>query len=584
MKKTVKIMSMAIIVIMLMCMLPMGAFALSETKTVTSLEIVSNDYVYIENDMTTGGYVEDEQTGLTVYGYDPYESFYDLEIKINYSDSSSEIFCYGDYMDSDVSYDAVPDIAMEYWDYIPWKIGGNNYYVVEYKGVKLNVPVTIVESPVESIEILENKYQFIEGEHGVYTEYEDGTYTYNPVYAILFGLKLKVNYKDNTSVTYSPSIYDLGLENLDPDNMSEEDYYAFLEAIYNLLTIDGHLYTIDFMEQFENPWKVGEDNSFTFYYKGYELKIPATVINTPVESIEVLENPFKYTKEDKKTGYWDMTIEEDDVQFVYKEAFSLAGLKLKINYNDGSSEIYNMREQTAFAILNDHEFTPISTQYELPWVEGNENSYLLHYMGVSVEVDATVIDPEAIDATKKFTDVGDKWYTEYVNYAVNYGLFNGTSDNTFAPNSAMNRAMFVQVLANLAGAKTDRMAKTQFDDVVSNKWYTGAVKWAADNGIVTGTGKKTFEPMKNITREQMCTMLVRFANYMNLPLEKINDKEYFSDDSKISNYAIESVYECQMAGLVNGMGDGKFAPKETATRAQVSKILSVFHDDYFTVK
>ncbi len=106
------------------------------------------------------------------------------------------------------------------------------------------------------------------------------------------------------------------------------------------------------------------------------------------------------------------------------------------------------------------------------------------------------------------------------------------------------------------------------------------MKWATENKIVTGYEDGTFGPEKSITREQMCVMLVRYAKYKSIDIKKNNDIEFFADNSKISSWATEAVYTCQMAGIVNGTGGGKFEPQKTATRAQVAKILSVFHKDY----
>ncbi len=185
------------------------------------------------------------------------------------------------------------------------------------------------------------------------------------------------------------------------------------------------------------------------------------------------------------------------------------------------------------------------------------------------------------NSAKTFKDVDAKgWYKEYVDYAVTYGLMNGTSDTTFAPTKTITRAEFVQVLANMSGVKTtNNNVKTKFTDVKEGAWYAAAVKWASDNGIVNGTSATTFAPTDVITREQMCVMLVGYANYQKITLKKAVNKVTFPDDAKISTWAKNEVYACQMAGIVSGKDTG-FAPKDTATRAEVSVIVSIFHKDY----
>lgn len=191
-------------------------------------------------------------------------------------------------------------------------------------------------------------------------------------------------------------------------------------------------------------------------------------------------------------------------------------------------------------------------------------------------------DTLIIDSSEMFNDVdSDRWYKEYVDYVVTNNIFNGMSETDFEPNTAMTRAMFVQVLANLEGVDTEnRDVDTVFSDVPSGKWYAPSVKWANENGIVDGVSRTTFEPNAGVTREQMCVLLVRFANYKGLTLNEAVAPKVFSDDANLSNYAKDAVYACQRAGIVSGMTETTFDPKGSATRAQVAKIYTVFHKDY----
>ena len=191
-------------------------------------------------------------------------------------------------------------------------------------------------------------------------------------------------------------------------------------------------------------------------------------------------------------------------------------------------------------------------------------------------------DTLIIDSSEMFNDVdSDRWYKEYVDYVVTNNIFNGMSETDFEPDTAMTRAMFVQVLANLEGVDTEnRDVDTVFSDVPSGKWYAPSVKWANENGIVDGVSTTTFEPNAGVTREQMCVLLVRFANYKGLTLNEAVAPKVFSDDANVSNYAKDAVYACQRAGIVSGMTETTFDPKGSATRAQVAKIYTVFHKDY----
>ncbi len=186
------------------------------------------------------------------------------------------------------------------------------------------------------------------------------------------------------------------------------------------------------------------------------------------------------------------------------------------------------------------------------------------------------------DSATLFTDVdATKWYKPYLDYAVTYGLMQG-SDGQMTPEANMTRAQFVQVLANIAGVDTsDYHVNAGFEDVESGMWFAPAIKWASENGIVNGLGDGTFAPNDQITREQMCTMLVRYAEqYEKITLRQLNAKELFDDDADISEWAKESVYLCRQAGLVNGVTTATFEPQSLATRAQVATIMVRYHQQY----
>lgn len=166
------------------------------------------------------------------------------------------------------------------------------------------------------------------------------------------------------------------------------------------------------------------------------------------------------------------------------------------------------------------------------------------------------------------------WYEPSVRYTYESGLFSGVTQHTFEPDEKMTRAMFVVVLSRLYGAKTDNNVQSEFSDVKSGSWYTGAVVWASNAGITSGTSKTAFSPDEPITREQMCTMLIRYAAYANMPLVSDTSAEPFADEGDVSSYAKDAVKLMHDCGLISGKTKTKFMPKDDATRAEVSSILS----------
>ncbi len=194
---------------------------------------------------------------------------------------------------------------------------------------------------------------------------------------------------------------------------------------------------------------------------------------------------------------------------------------------------------------------------------------------------AAFIVPSAA-AGLPFEDVPeDSWYYSYVSYAYENKLFNGTSDKTFEPQTAMTRAMFVRLMANYDGVDlSEGYTTSPFNDVEEDSWYFSAVSWAAENHVVSGTSATTFNPNDAITREQMCLLLLNYAEYAEITFEEKAETVTFSDEAEISSWAAAAVEVCQKAGIVSGKGDGRFDPKGTASRAEVATLLTNFHMDY----
>ena len=172
-----------------------------------------------------------------------------------------------------------------------------------------------------------------------------------------------------------------------------------------------------------------------------------------------------------------------------------------------------------------------------------------------------------------FTDVEENgWYHTGVDFMVKNGFMNGVADDAFDVDGNLTRAQLVTILYRIAG-EPESTATNPFADVADGQWYTNAVIWAAENGIVKGVNTTTFAPNDQITREQIATILFRYAK-----AEKVEGKlTGFPDAEKISDYAADAMAWAVEQGLINGISesDGKtyLAPQETATRAQIAVIL-----------
>ena len=152
---------------------------------------------------------------------------------------------------------------------------------------------------------------------------------------------------------------------------------------------------------------------------------------------------------------------------------------------------------------------------------------------------------------------------------------NGISASQFDPDGSMTRAMLVTVLWRYA-EKPDA-GENSFTDVRAGQWYTEAVGWAANNGVVNGVGNNRFDPMGNITREQMAAILYRYATGIGVDTAARSSLDAFPDGASVSGYARDALSWCIARGIINGTvlgGRSYLDPQGKATRAQVATILT----------
>lgn len=174
--------------------------------------------------------------------------------------------------------------------------------------------------------------------------------------------------------------------------------------------------------------------------------------------------------------------------------------------------------------------------------------------------------------TPKYTDFTDlpviSWYKDGVSYALENGLMNGVGKREFDPDGNVTRAMFVTILYRAETSPSVEGKTNPFADVPAGQWYTDAVVWASNSGIVTGTSATAYSPDAPITREQIATILYRYSK-----AEKAEQSlEAYPDAGTVSGYALDAMRWAVKNELLNGK-DGKLAPKENATRAQIATIL-----------
>ena len=166
------------------------------------------------------------------------------------------------------------------------------------------------------------------------------------------------------------------------------------------------------------------------------------------------------------------------------------------------------------------------------------------------------------------------WYYNSVKYAYDNDLFNGTSWNRFEPESTMTRAMLVSVLYRMEGSPNAE-GNSGFNDL-SQDWYKDAVLWAKQNGIVSGVSTTSFAPNQPVTREQIASILYRYAAYKNYNVLGLTDLSGFGDAQNVSAYAVIPMQWAVKEGYISGFPGKILAPRQGATRAQVASVLERF--------
>lgn len=175
------------------------------------------------------------------------------------------------------------------------------------------------------------------------------------------------------------------------------------------------------------------------------------------------------------------------------------------------------------------------------------------------------------DPCEQYTDLdANAWYAESVHFALVNGLFVGYGDGTFRPEAALSRAMVATVLYRQAGSPAVTGSST-FPDL-KDDWYADAVAWAQEAKVVIGDDKGLFRPDDDVTREEMVTMLYRFAASQNMDTTTTGDLSNFTDASSVQSYATEPMTWAVGNGIILGMGNNELAPRESATRAQFAAI------------
>lgn len=193
---------------------------------------------------------------------------------------------------------------------------------------------------------------------------------------------------------------------------------------------------------------------------------------------------------------------------------------------------------------------------------------------------ATVNDSVTVtNYAKVFMDVNESaWYYDDVKYVQENKLMTGTSETEFSPTGATTRGMIVTILWRVEGEPI--VYGKAFEDVSSDAWYGKAVAWASNNQIVSGYSETTFGSNDTATREQLATIMYRYASYKKCDLSNKAELDKYEDKEQISEYAVDSIKWAYANGIISGTSETTISPKDNVQRCQVAAILRRFCENY----
>ena len=210
--------------------------------------------------------------------------------------------------------------------------------------------------------------------------------------------------------------------------------------------------------------------------------------------------------------------------------------------------------------------------------ENSDGTYTFPMPNGQVTVTATFVQVEEPAPTEPFVDVNEgDWFYDAVVYAYQNELMDGVGGNRFAPNSETTRAQLVTILYRLEGEPAVS-GDLPFTDVEAGIWYTDAILWAAQNNIVNGVSDTEFAPGDDLTRQQLVTILYRYAEAKGYDVSASADLSGYPDAGQVQDYAQPAMAWAVAEGIVEGM-DGNLNPAGNASRAQIATILMRFCED-----
>ena len=292
--------------------------------------------------------------------------------------------------------------------------------------------------------------------------------------------------------------------------------------------------------------------AYDAYYNRYDgcyyFKMPCESVNL---SVSFIDNSHKVTVKDVTNGSlsvntkWAVEDERVYITAVPDKGYELTWLYVKAA--DGTSvKVYEaIKADTYYFFMPDQEVT-VSAIFaydypDMPFIDVNPNS----------------------------------WYYSAIEFVYNKGIMNGVTASSFNPDGTITRGMIVTMLWRMAGEPSAVAAG--FADVAADSYYAKAIAWAAKNGIIEGYSASSFGPNDAITREQLATVLYRYAKYLGYTTTGSSLSGYY-DASRVSSWAKDAMGWAVKNGVVTGLSSTWLNPNGTASRAEAAQMFMNFYE------
>lgn len=325
---------------------------------------------------------------------------------------------------------------------------------------------------------------------------------------------------------------------------SMDGEYCFRPATLNkkYITNNGNTYTLN-LTAIQNDYFTSEQGE-TWDIRVNFYEVPAGGSGTGGETGG--QDP-----QDTKPSYIMIRRYPDKTNYYVGETFDPTGMIVSAIYSDGS-----------YKDITDYTIDPVDTSKPM------RGQIFVRWEQCYAEFEYLVSDFK--DCSKS------AWYMEYVDYIYANGIMTGLNMESFGAMKTLSRAQFAVMLYRMAGSPPVEPQKI-FKDVALGTWYTSAVTWAFENGIVTGYDATSFGPAKEITREQMVIMIYRYASYMGYDLSQRASLSGFKDQNRVSSWSKEAMEWAVAAGIISGKDNGtRIDPQGRTYRCECAAIVTRF--------